>query len=108
MRGSINEKNKKEECNNTHSLVITIIVMLLMAGVAIQMAMGENGLIVKSIQAQKEQVKSELYDTAKLSYISLNSKALESGLANPQAELVFSTTEFESKYNVIGNDITEY
>lgn len=99
---------KKKNAITLIALVITIIVMLLMAGVAIQMAMGENGLIVKSIQAQKEQVKSELYDTAKLSYISLNSKALESGLANPQAELVFSTTEFASKYNVIGNDITEY
>ena len=99
---------KRKNAITLIALVITIIVMLLMAGVAIQMAMGENGLIVKSIQAQKEQVKSELYDTAKLSYISLNSKALESGLANPQAELVFSTTEFASKYNVIGNDITEY
>lgn len=99
---------KRKNAITLIALVITIIVMLLMAGVAIQMAMGENGLIVKSIQAQKDQVKSELYDTAKLSYISLNSKALESGLANPQAELVFSTTEFASKYNVIGNDITEY
>lgn len=99
---------KRKNAITLIALVITIIVMLLMAGVAIQMAMGENGLIVKSIQAQKDQVKSELYDTAKISYISLNSKALESGLANPQAELVFSTTEFASKYNVIGNDITEY
>ena len=99
---------KRKNAITLIALVITIIVMLLMAGVAIQMAMGENGLIVKSIQSQKDQVKSELYDTAKLSYISLNLKALESGLANPQAELVFSTTEFVSKYNVIGNDITEY
>ena len=99
---------KKKNAITLIALVITIIVMLLMAGVAIQMAMGENGLIVKSIQSQKDQLKSELYDTAKLSYISLNSKVLESGLASPQAELVFSTTEFASKYNVIGNDITEY
>ena len=99
---------KRKNAITLIALVITIIVMLLMAGVAIQIAMGENGLIVKSIQSQKDQLKSELYDTAKLSYISLNSKALESGLASPQAELVFSTTEFASKYNVIGNDITEY
>lgn len=30
------------------ALVITIIIMLLLAGVAIQMAIGENGLIAKS------------------------------------------------------------
>ena len=99
---------KRKNAITLIALVITIIVMLLMAGVEIQMAMGKNGLIVKSIQEQKDQVKSELYDTAKLSYISLNSKALESGLASPQVELVFSITEFASKYNVIGNDITEY
>ena len=102
------KRRKRKNAITLIALVITIIVMLLMAGVAIQIAMGENGLIVKSIQSQKDQLKSELYDTAKLSYISLNSKALESGLASPQAELVFSTTEFASKYNVIGNDITEY
>lgn len=44
---------KKKNAITLIALVITIIVMLLMAGVAIQMAMGENGLIVKSIQAQK-------------------------------------------------------
>ena len=33
------------------ALVITIVIMLLLAGVAIQMTMGENGLIAKSVQA---------------------------------------------------------
>ena len=35
------------------ALVITIIILLLLAGVAIQIAIGENGLIPKSIKAQK-------------------------------------------------------
>ena len=59
------------------ALVITIVIMLLLAGVAIQIAMGENGLISKSVQAQKEQAKAELYDTAKLSYTTLMLKVLE-------------------------------
>ena len=42
------------------ALVITIVIMLLLAGVAIQMTMGENGLIAKSNQAKKEQAKAEL------------------------------------------------
>ena len=33
------------------ALVITIVIMLLLAGVALQMTMGENGLIGKSVQA---------------------------------------------------------
>ena len=81
--------------------------MLLLAGVAIQMTMGENGLIAKSVQAQKEQAKAELYDTAKLSYTSLNAKALENGQPSPQAELALSTTEFRDRYDIVGDDITD-
>ena len=36
------------------ALVITIVIMLLLAGVAIQMALGENGLITKSIVSKNE------------------------------------------------------
>lgn len=42
------------------ALVITIIIMLLLAGVAIQMTIGENGLIAKSTQAKSQQAKLEI------------------------------------------------
>ena len=71
------KKRKKKNAITLLALVITIVIMLLLAGVAIQMTMGENGLISKSVQAQKEQAKAELYDTAKLSYTSLNAKHLK-------------------------------
>ena len=101
------KKRKKKNAITLLALVITIVIMLLLAGVAIQMTMGENGLIAKSVQAQKEQAKAELYDTAKLSYTSLNAKALENGQPSPEAELALSTTEFTNKYNVVGDDITD-
>ena len=101
------KKRKKKNAITLLALVITIVIMLLLAGVAIQMTMGENGLIAKSVQAQKEQAKAELYDTAKLSYMSLNAKALENGQPSPNAELALSTTEFTNKYNVVGDDITD-
>ena len=93
---------KKEKNNGITliALVITIVIMLLLAGVAIQMSMGENGLISKSVQAQKEQAKAELYDTAKLSYATLNAKALENGQPSPNAELALSTTEFRDRYKM--------
>ena len=101
-------KNRKNKNAITLiALVITIVIMLLLAGVAIQMTMGENGLIAKSKEAQKAQAKAELYDTAKLSYMSLNTKALENGQPSPNAELALSTTEFTNKYNVVGDDITD-
>ena len=89
------------------ALVITIVIMLLLASVAIQMAMGENGLIAKSVQAQKQQAKSELYENAKLSYTNLKVKALENGQPIPEADLALSTTEFRDKYDIVGDDITD-
>ena len=62
---------KKNKGITLIALVITIVIMLLLASVAIQMAMGENGLISKSVQAQKQQAKSELYENAKLSYTNM-------------------------------------
>ena len=101
------KNRKKKNAITVIALVITIVIMLLLAGVAIQMTMGENGLIAKSAQAQKAQAKAELYDTAKLSYMSLNTKALENGQPSPNAELALSTTEFTNKYNVVGDDVTD-
>ena len=101
------KKIKKKNAITLLALVITIVIMLLLAGVAIQMTMGENGLIAKSLQAQKEQAKAELYDTAKLSYTSLNAKALENGQPSPQAELALSTTEFRDRYDIVGDNITD-
>ena len=101
------KKTKKKSAITLLALVITIIILLLLAGVAIQMSFGENGLIVKSLQAQKEQAKAELYDAAKLSYANLNAKALENGQPSPEVELALSTTEFIGKYNIVGNDITD-
>ena len=101
------KKTKKKNAITLLALVITIIILLLLAGVAIQMSFGENGLIAKSLQAQKEQARAELYDTAKLSYMSLNAKALENGQPSPGAELALSTIEFRGRYDIVGNDITD-
>lgn len=48
------------------ALVITIIIMIFLAGVAIQLAIGDNGLILKSNKARLEQAKSELIDGSKI------------------------------------------
>ena len=101
------KKTKKKNAITLLALVITIIILLLLAGVAIQMSFGENGLIVKSVQAQKEQAKAELYDTAKLSYTRLSLQAIENKMPKPDVEEVFATEEFTAKYNVVGGNITD-
>lgn len=101
-----NIKTKNKNAITLIALVITIIIMLLLAAVAIQLTLGENGLIAKAAQAKTQQAKAELYDTAKLEYLNLKTKALELRLSKPQAESVLSETNFLNKYNVVGDNIT--
>ena len=98
-------KKRYKEGITLIALVITIVIMLLLAGVAIQMSLGENGIISKSVQAKKEQVKAELYENAKLSYTNLKIKAVENGQPNPQVELALSTTEFRDRYDIVNDNI---
>ena len=89
------------------ALVITIIIMLLLAGVVIQMAVGENGLFVKATQSKQEQAKSELYETAKLEYLNLKTKAIEQGQQDPPVSAVLSATNFLAKYDLDGSNIKD-
>lgn len=100
------KKTKNNNAITLLALVITIVIMLLLAAVAIQLTFGENGLIVKATKAKAEQAKTELYETAKLEYLNLKTKALEQGLSEPQAESVLSETNFLNKYNIVGDNIT--
>ncbi|MBF0990181.1 MAG: hypothetical protein HXK70_05470, partial [Clostridiales bacterium] len=89
------------------ALVITIIIMLLLAGVVIQMALGENGLFVKATQSKQEQAKSELYETAKLEYLDLKTKAIEQGQQDPPVTVVLASNDFLAKYTVDGSNIKD-
>ena len=101
------KKVKKKNAITLLALVLTIVIMLLLAAIAIQMTLGENGLIAKSTQAQKEQAKAELYDTAKQSYTRLSLQAVENKMPKPGVEEVVTTEEFTAKYNVVGGNITD-
>lgn len=48
------------------ALVITIIVLLILAGITITLVMGDNGLIAKSQQAGKNYAEAENYETNSL------------------------------------------
>ena len=98
---------KKKRGVTLLALVITIVIMLLLAAIVIQMALGENGLVAKSIQARKEQAKAELYETVKLSYINLKSKALENGQPVPETHLALSTIEFRDRYDIVGDNVVD-
>ena len=50
------------------ALVVTIIVLLILAGVAISILLGENGIINKAGQARKETDEGEVLESIKLAY----------------------------------------
>lgn len=100
------KKFKNKNAITLVALVVTIIIMLLLAVVAMQLALGENGLIAKSTQSKTQQAKAELYDIAKLEYLKLRTKAIITNKEAPKVEAVLTEPDFLNKYNVVGDNIT--
>ncbi len=63
------------------ALVITIIVLLILAGVSIAMLTGENGILSKATTAKKESLEGEVLEAVKL------------GLAELQADMMDPTVK---------------
>ena len=101
------KKIQKKKGVTILALVITIIIMLLLAGVVMQMALGDNGLIAKVSQSKVEQAKAELYETAKLEYLNLKTKAIEEGAQEPSVNKILTESNFLNSYNIIGDNITD-
>ena len=89
------------------ALAITIIIMLLLAGIVIQMTLGDNGLIAKANQSKIDQAKEELYETARLEYLTLKTKAISKDEEEPPVSEVLSAAGFLAKYDVNGDNITD-
>ena len=101
------KKIQKKKGVTILALVITIIIMLLLAGVVMQMALGDNGLIAKVSQSKIEQAKAELYETARIEYLSLKTKAIAKDEEEPPVSEVLSAEGFLAKYDVNGDNITD-
>ena len=69
IKMKIIQKTKRKETITLLALVITIVIMLLLAAIAIQMAFGENGLIIKASKAKKESQQAETKEKLKTTVI---------------------------------------
>ena len=101
------KKIQKKKGVTLVALAITIIIMLLLAGVVMQMALGDNGLIAKVSQSKIEQARVELYETARIEYLSLKTKAIAKDEEEPPVSEVLSASGFLAKYDVNGDNITD-
>jgi len=66
---------RKHKINKTSgitmiSLIVTIIILLLLAGISIMMLTGDNGILNRAIQARKESEEKEIEEEVKILYLS--------------------------------------
>ena len=93
--------NKKEKRGITLlALVITIIILLLLAAVAIQMAIGENGLIQKAEKTKRENAKSELFDIASLKFSNMSIEDAVESKDTLNFTNLYNSTDFKGKYEI--------
>lgn len=82
------------------ALVITIIVLLILAGVSIAMLSGENGILTQATKSKTETIKSEQIERTNLALDSCYSKILDGKLPT-QAEDAPDTDYYT--VNISGN-----
>ena len=74
------------------ALVVTIVVLLILAGTAIAMLQGDNGIISNAQKAQAANTEGEVLDKIRLAYNTINtivlSKTSTDPSYNPQSEAV--------------------
>lgn len=66
-------KQKKEKGITLIALVITIIVLLILAGVAIATLTGNNGVLTKAVSAKEKTERAEVIENAKLDILGIQS-----------------------------------
>ena len=94
------------------ALVVTIIVLIILAGIAIVTLMGDNGVITRSKQAKQEQIEGEVRDSITLAIQSAKMQAELKAVSSPsfsaQSDLIAnSTTNTNSDiYKAIDDDLS--
>ncbi len=86
------------------ALIITIIVLLILAGVTLNMVMGENGLFGKANTAKEQTQKSTAEETIKLAVLENNAKDAAGETALNELEL---KAEISKKLKELGYTVAE-
>lgn len=105
-----NLKTKKTEYREgitLIALVITIIILLILASVAIQLAFGEQGLIKKSKDGEKLNTYAELIERSKAEIASISIGKVIDGDTSFSFNEVYSLPFFVNNYDIVGNDIVK-
>ncbi|MBO5478232.1 MAG: hypothetical protein J6A04_00650 [Clostridia bacterium] len=91
---------RREKGVTLTALVITTIVVLILAGITINLTVGQDGIITKAQQAAKEMKKAEIKDTMKLDILTAETEAKIRGEALEKAQL----NDIVAKYGELQED----
>lgn len=89
------------------ALVITIIIILLLAAVAIQLAFGEQGLIVKANRTARDNSKAELFDIATTEFASMAVEDSIENTNNLSFENFYNSRAFSNNYKISNGNIID-
>ncbi len=104
------QKLKNEKGITLVALVITIIVLLILAGVTLSMVMGESGIFGKANSAKEKTQLSNAEETIKLAVLENQVKSVsgEVALTNDQLKEEIAKKLTEQGYTVSGSTVTYY
>lgn len=113
------EKNQK--CNIIESkaitlisLVITIILLIILAGVAINLSIGENGLFNKAKEAKKQYINEEEYSQEKIMQLANNIDEISNNSDNKdnikkgKLSEIIDTTDYGKTINYSANGVNDW
>ncbi len=109
----MNKRTKKERGITLIALVITIIVLLILAGVSIAMLTGDNGILTKATEAKQNTEKAEIEEQVRLavnaSYDNsgnLDNAQLKENLNKIEGITKIDTVSFPQKVTIDGYQVT--
>lgn len=85
------------------ALVVTIVVLIILAGVSISMLAGENGIITRSQEAKKETEKEEEKEKVKLAVTSSKLKDVNNMIINKDDLEYELQQQFDEKFELTDN-----
>lgn len=87
------------------ALVVTIIVLLILAGITIQLVLGQNGIIHRAGDARDETIVGQEKEQVELAYVSAAVKKLGSDVDKDDLQDELDISVGENKTKVTGSDI---
>ncbi len=72
------------------ALVVTIVVLLILAGVSIQMLTGDNGILTRAIQAKDNTEVAQIIEEAKMDILAIQSLKIGDSLTEEELEGILS------------------